>query len=212
MNDSERQVIDSLFARLRQVEAQSPPRDAEAERLIEEHLTAQPGASYYMAQTVIAQEQALEAAQARITELEREFYSRGGGGFLSSILGGRDHSYRSSPHQSYRAGPQSYQSGPWAGLGGARRYGYGAGLRAHTPGGGFLAGAAQTAMGVAGGVLIGNLIANAFSGHDVSAAEAGGDYAPGVGPGEDTGAAGSEVGGEDFTGDDISGDFGMDEF
>lgn len=205
MNDRERQVIDSLFARLRQVESQSPARDAEVEHLIAERLAAQPGAAYYLAQTVIAQEQALEAAQARMTELERELYSRGSGGFLSGLLGGREHRYRSSPHQSYRAGP-------WAGVGGARRYGYGAGLRTQTPGGGFLAGAAQTAMGVAGGMLVGSLIASAFMGDEASAAETGQDYDPGVGPGEDTGAAGSEVGGEDFSGGSFDSDFGFDEF
>jgi hypothetical protein len=39
-------------------------------------------------------------------------------------------------------------------------------------GGGFLAGAAQTAMGVAGGVLLGNMIASAFGGNEANAAEA----------------------------------------
>jgi hypothetical protein len=39
-------------------------------------------------------------------------------------------------------------------------------------GGGFLAGAAQTAMGVAGGMLLGNIIAGAFSSGDASAEDA----------------------------------------
>ncbi|WP_353001054.1 DUF2076 family protein [Mesorhizobium sp. M1295] len=38
-------------------------------------------------------------------------------------------------------------------------------------GGGFLAGAAQTAMGVAGGVLLGNAIAGMFGGSEAQAAE-----------------------------------------
>ncbi|WP_139043988.1 DUF2076 family protein, partial [Allomesorhizobium alhagi] len=38
-------------------------------------------------------------------------------------------------------------------------------------GGGFLAGAAQTAMGVAGGVLLGNAIAGMFGGNQAQAAE-----------------------------------------
>lgn len=206
MNQQDRQVIESLFARLRQVSQQSPSRDPEAEHFINERLQAQPGASYYLAQTVVAQEQALEAAQARITELEREAYTRGSGGFLGSLFGGRGHSYRSSPHQSYRAGPLAVPTG--------RQYGYGTSLHPRASGGGFLAGAAQTAMGVAGGVLIGNLIANAFKDNE-AAATAG--YDPGVAPGEDTGAAGSEVGGEDYTpgGEglgDFGSDFGMDEF
>ena len=40
-------------------------------------------------------------------------------------------------------------------------------------GGGFLAGAAQTAMGVAGGVVLGNLLAGALFGHGGAAADDG---------------------------------------
>jgi len=203
MNQQERQIIESLFARLRQVEQQTPGRDPEAERFIHGQLQNQPGAAYYLAQTVVAQERALEAAQARLSELERDVYSRGGGGFLGGLFGGRSHSYRSSPHQSYRAGP------------GGRPYGYGSSTRPLASGGGFLAGAAQTAMGVAGGVLIGSLIASAFTGDEAAAAAP--EYDPGVGPGEDTGAAGSEVGGDDYSGgddgfSDFGSDFGLDEF
>lgn len=190
MTPQERQIIESLFARLRRVEQHSPSREPEAERLIHHLLQAHSGAAYYLAQTVVAQERALEAAQARITELERDVYSRGGGGFLS----GRSHSYRSSPHQSYRAG---------AAVPTGRSYGYGSGHRSPPPGASFLAGAAQTAMGVAGGVLVSNLIASAFA--DEAAAAAPAKYDPGVPPGQDTGAAGSEVGGDDFF-DDL-GDF-----
>lgn len=200
MNQQERQIIESLFARLRQVGQQSPARDPEAEQLINDSLRDQPGASYYLAQTVVAQERALEAAQARINELERDVYTRGSGGFLGSLFGGRSHSYRSSPHQSYRAGPWTVPSG--------RQYGYGASMRPRASGGGFLAGAAQTAMGVAGGVLIGNLIASAFMDNEAAAAP---EYDPGVAPGEDTGAAGSEVGGDEGFGD-FGSDFGVDEF
>lgn len=164
MNDHERQLIDSLFARLRRVESQSPPRDPEAMRLIADHIRAQPAAAYYLAQTVIAQEQALESAQTRLTELERELYGRGGGGFLTSLAAAREHRHRSSPHQSYRAGP-------WPGPGGSRRYGYGAGVRTQGAGGGFLAGAAQTAVGVAGGMTVGHFIADAFLGDAASAAQ-----------------------------------------
>jgi hypothetical protein len=56
-----------------------------------------------------------------------------------------------------------------------------------TGGGGFLAGAAQTAMGVAGGLLLGNAIAGMFSGDEAQAAEdSSGDGAEGAG-GDDGG-------------------------
>jgi hypothetical protein len=61
-------------------------------------------------------------------------------------------------------------------------------VRGGAPGGGFLAGAAQTAVGVAGGVLLGNALAGLFGGGDAQAAEA-------------------DAGAEDFSADD-GGDFG----
>ncbi|WP_414695466.1 DUF2076 family protein, partial [Pedomonas sp.] len=48
MNQQERQIIESLFARLRQVEQQTPGRDPEAERFIHGQLQNQPGAAYYL--------------------------------------------------------------------------------------------------------------------------------------------------------------------
>ena len=54
-------------------------------------------------------------------------------------------------------------AGPWA----RNPTGYGQ----QPQSGGFLAGAAQTAMGVAGGVLLGNAIAGMFGGNDAHAAD-----------------------------------------
>src|SRR5215204_805284 len=90
MNTQERQVIDDLFDKLREAERQSGPREPVAEAHIRSRVEAQPAVPYYMAQTIVMQEQALYSAQARIEELERELASRpaGGGGFLSSLFGG----------------------------------------------------------------------------------------------------------------------------
>lgn len=70
MDTNDRQAINGLFEKLAQVEREAPDRDAEAERFIAEAIQRQPGARYYMAQTVIVQEHALNAAQARIEQLE----------------------------------------------------------------------------------------------------------------------------------------------
>lgn len=198
MHPNERHIIEALFAKLRRVEQQSPERDHEAEALIGNCVAVQPSAPYYLAQTVIAQEQALEAAQARITELERELYSRGAGGFLSSLLGGR-HNYRSSS--------QSYRAGPFPGAGLHRNYGYGVGRRSVGlgTGGGFLAGAAQTAMGVAGGMLVGNLIANAFMGANEAQAASVDEPVYGADQGNDLPE-------DQPAGDDSFGDFDLGEF
>jgi len=77
-------------------------------------------------------------------------------------------------------------------------------------GGGFLAGAAQTAMGVAGGVLLGSAIGSMFGGGQAQAAEPPA-AAPADDPTEatDSGDAGGDGDFGDFGGDsfDLGGDF-----
>lgn len=91
MDTNDRQAISGLFDRLASVERQTPARDAEAERFIGEAIARQPGAASYMAQTVVVQEHALNAAQDRIEQLEAELAEARsalkGGGFLSGLFG-----------------------------------------------------------------------------------------------------------------------------
>lgn len=156
MDGQDRQAIERLFEKLANVERQSPPRDAVAEDFIGEQLARQPHAPYYMAQTIVVQEQALNAAQARIEELESEIGSRRRGGLVSGIFGDRSEPSRStgSVPRVGRTQPAPFQETPVT-----------------RGGGGFLAGAAQTAMGVAGGVLLGNLIAGMFGTDKAQAAD-----------------------------------------
>ena len=169
MNPHERQIIDDLFDKLREVEQQSGPREPMAEAHIRSRVQQQPGAPYYMAQTIVMQEQALQTAQARIAELEDEVARRpAGGGFLSSLFG------RGSPPQ---ARPPQRQPDNMQGMAPSST-GFGSGIpapgMATQPGrGGFLAGAAQTAMGVAGGMMLGSLLGHALGGDgEAKAAEA----------------------------------------
>jgi hypothetical protein len=119
MDQQDREAIEGLFERIARVAQRSGPRDRGAEALILAKIAEQPAAPYYMAQTIIMQEKALNEAQTRIEELEgRSFEGRG-----------------------------RTAAGPW-------------GPTAGPGGGGFLAGAAQTAMGVAGGVLLGSMLAD----------------------------------------------------
>jgi hypothetical protein len=186
MDQNERQIIDELFDKLRQAEAQSGPRDAQAEQYIREHVVRQPVAPYLMAQAIVIQEQALAASQARIQELEwqlseqqRQQQQRPAGGFLGSLFGGGGGSRASAP-----SGPAPMGGGgggsPWGQRpvgaqqmpGDPRVAAYANPHQQQRPGGGFLAGAMQTAAGVAGGVLIGNALAGMFSGGAAQAGEA----------------------------------------
>jgi hypothetical protein len=150
MDSNDQQAIRDLFAKLAAAERQMPQRDAEADAYIRDQIGRQTGAPYYMAQTIIVQQQALQAAQRRIEEMETQARARSSDvGLLDSLVGDGRPARRSSgsvpPVGSARTLPQ--------------------------PAGGFLAGAPQTALGVAGGILLGNLMAGALGSGDAEAAE-----------------------------------------
>nr|MBX2856070.1 DUF2076 domain-containing protein [Paracoccaceae bacterium] len=91
MQADDRAALDGLFSRLAQVEGQAPARDADAEAFIRDRLAAQPAAPYYMAQTVVVQEHALNQAQAQIQALEAQLAQQqqsGGGGMFGGLFGG----------------------------------------------------------------------------------------------------------------------------
>jgi len=189
MDQTERRVIDDLFAKVRDAERQGGPRDDDAEALIRRHLSEQPAAPYYMAQAIVVQQDALEKAQTRIQELERQLAERPvSGGFLASLFGAGQQEPRGAPPPAHGA----------EGRGDAGRY-----QRSGSEGG-FLAGAMQTAMGVAGGFLIANAISSLLVPDE--AAAAGTDE---IDPFADEGrpAAGEDFGSDAGFGGDIGGDF-----
>lgn len=142
-NQQDQQAIDGLFDRIEDVARNSPPRDRDAEALIQQRLREYPPAPYYMAQTILIQERALRQAQERIEQLEAR--QRPAGGFLGGAFGDDE-----PPRRPARP------RGPWDRQPDIEdRRGQG---------GGFLAGAAQTALGVTGGVLLGSAIAGMLTG------------------------------------------------
>ena len=169
MDQNDRQAIEGLFTRLKEAEMQAGPRDQQADDFIHHKIAAQPAAPYLMAQTIVMQEQALEQAQQHIEQLEYELSQRqqSSGGFFSSLFGNSAPPPRSAPPRMAPPPPQQPEpaapaSGPWSR----------AGATAQAPqSGGFLAGAAQTAMGVAGGVLLGNAVAGMFGADKAHASE-----------------------------------------
>lgn len=142
MEAQERELITGLYERLRQFESQS--RDAEAERLIADFVSRQPASPYLLTQTVLVQEEALKAAQARIVELESK---APGAGFLGSApsLG----PWGAKPAAPPSAKPTSAvpTTAPLRGAGMFGQQGQG-------QGGGFMRTALATAAGVAGGALL----------------------------------------------------------
>ncbi|EOV9678213.1 DUF2076 domain-containing protein [Cronobacter sakazakii] len=177
MQSEEQRLIDGLFDRLKAAGENSAPRDADAERWIEQHMRNQPGAAYYMAQTILIQEAAMKQLNGRIQALEAEVAQlkqsasrqQSSGGFLAGLFGGnKSEPEGPRPQATPRGsdpipGAQQYQSAPQAGYApqqAAPQY-YNNAPR----GGGFMAGALQTAAGVAGGVVLGNMLTSMFSHH-----------------------------------------------
>ena len=192
MNPQDKQAIESVFTRLAQVEGTAGPRDSEAEAYIQSKLAAQPGSAYYLAQTVLVQQQALEEAQKKISTLERGTPAPASVQAQPSSSGGGLFGFgRSSSQGSARQNAQP-QAAPVSSSGFGRS--------APGAGGGFLAGAAQTALGVAGGMMLGSLLGGMFGGNDAQAAPA--EEAPA----DDAAAAPEDEGGYDEGGDDFSGD------
>jgi hypothetical protein len=142
MNAQEKQLISDVFARLR--DAGRDPKDQDAEMLIRDLVRQFPDAPYYLTQSVIVQQQALEQADARVRELEETVRRQqgaerpSGGSFLGTT---RDNV------------PSPARPGPWGG---------------EPPSspprqqGGFLSSALSTATGVAGGMFLAESIRSLF--------------------------------------------------
>lgn len=184
MQSDDRAAIEGLFGRLSQVQAQAPQRDGEAEAFINERVAAQPAAPYYMAQTIVVQEQALAHLQARIEELEADAQQQqsAGGGLFGGLFGG------GAPARPQRpAGPRPVAPGR------AGPPHMGAQPGQQPQGGGFLAGAAQTAVGVAGGMLVAGALSDMFAGGEAQAAEPSADEFPADEPAADEGGDGFDM-------------------
>jgi len=183
MSPEERQMLADLFERIRANGAAT--RDPQAEAFINDAVRQQPYAPYILAQTVLVQQQALEAAAHRVSELEAQTRASPPaqetsflGSLGRSLFGGgaapqpqRPSGYDASGYQrgapqappSY-APPPAYGSAP-AGYAPQPQPGPWGAAAATPPGGGFLSGALKTAAGVAGGVVLGNALENMIGGH-----------------------------------------------
>lgn len=169
MNSAEREMIENLFGKLEQAERQSvnagQAPEQQALALIREKVASLPNAPYYMAQAIVVQEEALKGLTARVEQLEQELASRPAqsGGFLSSLFGGGSSSNTQQRRPQQQAYAQPQQQG-YGQQGYGQQQGYGRAPFGGAPQGGFLAGAMQTAVGVAGGVMLGSAISSMFAG------------------------------------------------
>lgn len=150
MTPEEQQLLVDLAARI----AQTPPvnRDPDADAFIRTHIGNRPDALYLMTQTVLIQTAALEQARAQvdqaraqIQQLQPQTGAAAAPAAVSFLGGARP------PAAQQSIGQPAYQPAPGYQQGGYPPPGYGA--QPQQQGGGFLRSAAQTAAGVAGGML-----------------------------------------------------------
>jgi len=196
MTPQERDLITQLLGRLAQAGGQ--PKDPEADQLIRQAVAAQPDAPYYLVQTVLIQDMALNTAQGRIAELERQLAGAKPAqprSFLGNLFGrgasdpgnatgtppssgpwsrpaaapSQAPSYQQPPYQPQYQ-PPPYQQ-PQAQPWGQPMMGSG--------GSGFLRSAAATAAGIAGGALLFEGIQSMF-GHQYGGMLGGAGYQPGI--------------------------------
>jgi uncharacterized protein len=170
MTPEERQLISGLFDRMRSYGA--PDKDREAEALIAQSVRANPDATYMLVQSVLVQEQALEAANARVLELEDQLRAmeepRGarsgsflGGGVWNSGRRGEE-PVSSVPQVGARATPSAYENRPTWSQGAPQPPPQ---QPAPAPsGGGFMKSALATAAGVAGGMVLADSLRNMLGG------------------------------------------------
>lgn len=171
MQSEEQRLIDGLFSRLQQAESNTAPRDADAERVIQAHIRQQPSAPYYMAQAMIIQEAALtklngqvQALQQQIDQLQQQTAKPQSSGFLAGLFGGG----ASAPEQQRPVSQGSQPIPGTQGWGAQPQPSQYAGQPQQAPAQaapqapGFLGSALRTAAGVAGGVVLADMLTGMF--------------------------------------------------
>jgi hypothetical protein len=155
MTPQEQQLLEDFLQRLAAVRGVA--KDAQADALIRQRLADQPDALYLLVQRSLLQQQALDNAKAQIAQLQAQLGGQGGGSFLGGQAGAWGQPQPSAPP------PMPPQAAP-----GWRERLFGGGAPAPQPAAAapsFLASAATTAAGVAGGMFLFNGIESLLGGH-----------------------------------------------
>ncbi|WP_422667130.1 DUF2076 domain-containing protein [Buchnera aphidicola] len=160
MQDKEKKLIENLFNRLKTTELNSSPRDEEADILIKNLVKNQPSSSYYMIQTILIQETAIQKMNAKIEELKDQILKIESKNnikkpsFLSGFFSKKNSSSPVYPSNNNTwkndaaPVPQNINSSiPY---------------NNNSSSSSFLSNALQTATGVAGGMILGNMLMNLF--------------------------------------------------
>ncbi|QCI24835.1 DUF2076 domain-containing protein [Buchnera aphidicola (Rhopalosiphum padi)] len=162
MKDEEKNLIENLFHRLKKTEQNSSERDDTADALIQSLVKKQPYSSYYMVQTILIQETAIKKMSLKIEELKNQI------SLLNSDQVKKKPSFLSNFLKKDPASQtESYDNKIWKKnqntLESCNTNIPTSSTATTTRNSGFLKNALQTATGVAGGMILGNMLMNIFN-------------------------------------------------
>lgn len=160
MTPQEQQLLEDFLQRLSAVQGVS--KDPQADALIQQRLAGHPDALYLLVQRSLLQQHALDSAKAQIAQLQAQVGAQQQGG--ASFLGGQS-AWNQPQQQVPPPMPQQAAAPSWR----DRLFGGGAPQPQPQPQQGgapsFLASAATTAAGVAGGMFLFDGIESLIGGH-----------------------------------------------
>ena len=161
MKDEEKNLIENLFHRLKKIELNCSERDDTADVLIQNLVKKQPYSSYYMVQTILIQETAIKKMNLKIEELKNQI------SILNSDQVNKKPSFLSNfLKKDPRSKTISYDNNIWKKNQNnleSCNTNIPSSSAATTRNSGFLKNALQTATGVAGGMILGNMLMNLFN-------------------------------------------------
>lgn len=170
MTPQEQQLLDDFLLRL--AAANGVAKDPQADALIHQRLAGQPDALYLLVQRSLLQQHALDSAKAQIAQLQAQVAAQQGG---ASFLGGQPSAWGAPPPPM----PAQAQPQPAAPSWKDRLFG-GSAPAQPSAAPSFLASAATTAAGVAGGMFLFDGIENLLGGHHGGGGFFGGGAQPSV--------------------------------
>ncbi|QCI20918.1 DUF2076 domain-containing protein [Buchnera aphidicola (Hyperomyzus lactucae)] len=174
MKDEEKNLIENLFHRLKSTELNSSEKDISADELIQKLVKKQPSSSYYMAQTILIQETAIKKMSAKIEELKKRINILNNiegqnkkPSFLSNFFKKNSDTQKVSHDNNlwkYKENPSNLNNSihPHT-MSSTTQTLPAANNSISSRSSGFLSNALQTATGVAGGMILGNMLMNVFN-------------------------------------------------
>jgi hypothetical protein len=171
MKDEEKNLIENLFHRLKNTELNSSHKDISADELIQKLVKKQPSSSYYMAQTILIQETAIKKMSVKIEELKKRINilneeQNKKPSFLSNFFKKNSASQKISYDNNlwkHKENPSNLNNSINPATSSITHTIPTAATTISNRSSGFLSNALQTATGVAGGMILGNMLMNVFN-------------------------------------------------